>query len=133
MKRLGWVASIIMVFSLAGLGCTKNNEGMSGVDNDKGSFQQQSSRMAKQAWSTGKKFGRQVSNRLDDEWIHGMIMAKLIADSATPERNIDVDVHHRVVTLRGQVERVEQKKEAERVAKQTRGVRQVNNLLDVSA
>ena len=61
------------------------------------------------------------------------IVAKVIADKTTPERRISVDIVNHVVTLRGTVENAAQKTEAERIAKQTRGVARVNNRLDVSA
>ena len=76
--------------------------------------------------------GETVGGSLDDAWIHAKIVAHLIADTATPERLINVDVEGRVVTLRGTVETAEQKREAQRVARQTQGVRRVNDLLAVA-
>ena len=76
--------------------------------------------------------GETVGGSLDDAWIHAKIVAHLIADTATPERLINVDVEGRVVTLRGTVETVEQKREAQRVARQTQGVRRVNDLLAIA-
>src|SRR5262245_31257729 len=73
-----------------------------------------------------------VGGSLDDAWIHAKIVAQLLADKDTPERKINVDVDHNVVTLRGTVETITQKEEAERIAKQTDGVKRVNNLLKVS-
>ena len=58
-------------------------------------------------------------------------MAKLIGDSKTPERKINVDVVNNVVTLRGMVETADQKAEAGRIAKETEGVKSVNNQLKV--
>jgi osmotically-inducible protein OsmY len=59
------------------------------------------------------------------------IVAKLLTDKDTPERKINVDVDHNVVTLRGNVDTVEAKTEAERLAKETDGVKRVNNMLKV--
>jgi hyperosmotically inducible periplasmic protein len=73
-----------------------------------------------------------VGGSLEDAWIHSKIVAKLLADKDTPERKINVDVDHNVVTLRGTVETMAQKEEAERIAKQTDGVKRVNNQLKVA-
>ena len=72
-----------------------------------------------------------VGQSLEDAWIHTKIVAKLIGDTKTPERNINVDVVDGAVTLRGQVETAEAKAEAERVAKETDGVKKVTNQLKV--
>jgi len=57
----------------------------------------------------------------------------LIADSATPSRNINIDVVNGVVTMRGIVDSPHVKAEASRVAMDTDGVKKVNNLLRVRA
>lgn len=75
--------------------------------------------------------GEKIGDSLDDAWIHTKIVAQLIGNSETPERKINVDVQNNVVTLRGAVETAEQKTEAERVAKNTEGVKSVNNQLKV--
>jgi osmotically-inducible protein OsmY len=72
-----------------------------------------------------------IGQSLDDAWIHTKIVAKLIGDSQTPERNINVDVVDAAVTLRGQVDTADAKAEAERVAKDTDGVKKVTNELKV--
>jgi osmotically-inducible protein OsmY len=73
-----------------------------------------------------------IGDTLDDAWIHTKIVAKLIANSDTPERNINVDVVNNVVTLRGTVDTAEAKTEAEKVAKETDGVKSVTNQLKVA-
>ena len=77
--------------------------------------------------------GEKVGESLDDAWIHMKIVAKLIGNSETPERKINVDVVNNVVTLRGSVDTAEQRAEAERVAKTTEGVTRVVNQLKVGA
>ncbi len=72
-----------------------------------------------------------IGQSLDDAWIHTKIVAKLISDTQTPERKINVDVVDGAVTLRGQVDTAEAKTEAERVAKETDGVKKVTNQLKV--
>jgi len=72
-----------------------------------------------------------VGQSLDDAWIHTKIVAKLIGDTQTPERKINVDVVEGAVTLRGEIDTVGAKAEAERVAKETDGVKKVTNQLKV--
>ncbi|HEX3086107.1 MAG TPA: BON domain-containing protein, partial [Pyrinomonadaceae bacterium] len=68
-----------------------------------------------------------IGQSLEDAWIHTKVVAKLISDSQTPERKINVDVVDGAVTLRGQVDTAEGKSEAERLAKETDGVKSVRN------
>src|SRR6266576_5337242 len=72
-----------------------------------------------------------VGQSLEDAWIHTKIVAKLIGNSQTPERKMNVDVVDGAVTLRGNVDTAEAKTEAERVAKETDGVKKVTNQLKV--
>ncbi len=89
--------------------------------------------MAKEEWTKAKQLGEKVGNRLDDAWIHGKIVAKLVATSKASARTVSVDVDNNVVTLRGTVQDAEQKTEAERIAKETDGVKRVDNQVKVSA
>jgi osmotically-inducible protein OsmY len=73
-----------------------------------------------------------IGDTLDDAWIHTKIVAKLIGDTQTPERKINVDVVNNEVTLRGAVDTPEAKSEAERIAKETDGVKKVTNQLTVT-
>jgi osmotically-inducible protein OsmY len=77
--------------------------------------------------------GETIGSTLDDAWIHAKIVAKLIGNTATPQRKINVDVNNNIVTLRGTVENAAAKAEAERVAKETEGVKRVVNQLKVQA
>lgn len=79
-----------------------------------------------------KGYGEKIGDTLDDAWIHSKIVAKLIGNSTTPERKINVDVMDNTVTLRGTVETAQQKAEAEHIAKETEGVKRVVNQLKVS-
>ena len=88
--------------------------------------------MAKDARDKAKSAGDAIGESLDDAWIHTKIVTKLIGNSTTPERKINVDVVNNVVTLRGVVQTGEQKVEAERVAKDTEGVTKVVNKLTVN-
>ncbi len=77
-------------------------------------------------------YGEKVGDSLDDAWIHTKIVSKLIANPDTPERKINVDVINNAVVLRGTVTTNEEKLEAERVAKETEGVKSVKNLLKIN-
>jgi osmotically-inducible protein OsmY len=87
-------------------------------------YSQTASKRAKDAGDT-------VSDSLDDTWIHTKIVAKLIGDTDVSERNINVDVDKKIVTLRGVVTSAAEKSEAARIAKETDGVVKVVNLLKV--
>lgn len=73
-----------------------------------------------------------VGQSMEDAWVHAKLVAKLISDTQTPERKINVDVVDGAVTLRGQVDTAEGKTEAERLAKDTDGVKSVKNELKVA-
>lgn len=88
--------------------------------------------MAREARQKAKAAGETVGDSIDDAWIHTKITAKLIGNSQTPARKINVDVVNKVVTLRGTVENAAAKEEAERIAKETEGVQRVRNLLKVA-
>ena len=86
---------------------------------------------AKEERARAKQNKETIGDSLEDAWIHTKIVAKLIANSKTPERKINVDVVKNAVTLRGTVDSAEEKAEAERIAKETEGVTKVTNQLKV--
>lgn len=88
---------------------------------------------AREERARAKENKETIGDMLDDAWIHTKIVAKLIANSKTPERKINVDVVKNAVTLRGSVDSAEEKAEAERIAKETEGVQKVTNQLKVVA
>lgn len=67
----------------------------------------------------------------DDERINATVDAKLIADLSVAGSNIDVDTVDGVVTLSGVVKTREAREEAEEIARNTEGVRDVVNRLEV--
>jgi osmotically-inducible protein OsmY len=87
---------------------------------------------ARQEVERAKANKETVGGSIDDAWIHAKVVAKLIADLKTSERKINVDVDKNVVTLRGTVDSAQHKQEAERIARETDGVKQVNNQLRIS-
>ena len=77
--------------------------------------------------ATNRTAGRQ----LDDGTITSKIQSKLTADPEINSTNIDVDTFEGVVTLRGEVEKEYARDEAERLARDTRGVVDVDNRIQV--
>ena len=71
--------------------------------------------------------GTQVS----DAGITSEVKAKLIADPEVRSANVDVDTTDGVVTLSGLVRTDDERQEIEELARNTEGVRDVRNLLDV--
>ncbi len=72
-----------------------------------------------------------LGSNLDDAVITGKIQSKLTANTTVNNLNIDVDTQGGVVSLKGKVSSEKQRAEAERVARETKGVRKVRNLLEV--
>lgn len=94
-------------------------------------FAQYTKERAREERERATRGGDKVGDTLEDAWLHAKIVAKLITNSATPERKINVDVDKNVVTLRGTVKTPQEKSEAENVAKTTDGVKRVVNLLKI--
>ena len=88
---------------------------------------------AEHAREKAKALGDKIGASLDDAWVYTRIEAKLVQHAAAPALKINVDVENNVVTLRGQVRTVAMKEEAERIARETEGVKAVYNLLQVRA
>jgi osmotically-inducible protein OsmY len=72
-----------------------------------------------------------VKRAVEDTWLHGKILAKLIGNGKTPARNLSVDVEQGHVTLRGSVESQEAKVETERLVQETEGVKRVDNQIKI--
>jgi hyperosmotically inducible protein len=87
--------------------------------------------MAREARAKAEALGDKIGKSLDDAWIYTKIVSKLATDPQTPALKINVDVTDKAVTLRGSVDSGAAKMEAEQVAKNTDGVKKVNNLLRV--
>jgi osmotically-inducible protein OsmY len=72
-----------------------------------------------------------VGDQLSDRGITTRIQSKLTADPEVSPFNVDVDTLEGVVTLRGEVEKPAARDEAEKHARNTRGVRDVHNQIRV--
>ena len=89
--------------------------------------------MARDARERAKGQGEKIGDNVDDAWIHTKIAMKFMGDKDTPARKINIDVVNGVVTLRGRVDTAAGKTEAERIAKETDGVKRVTNRLTVGS
>lgn len=74
---------------------------------------------------------RTVGSWLDDAMISSKVKSKLIANSEILARDIDVSSSQGVVTLIGRVSSSTISSDAERIARSTKGVKDVNNELRV--
>ena len=72
-----------------------------------------------------------VGEQVDDAAITAAVKAKLTADGDINPFNIDVDTVDGVVTLTGKVAQAEARSKAEQHARETDGVKRVNNLITV--
>lgn len=86
---------------------------------------------AREQRDKARETGEKLGDSLDDAWIHTKLVAKFIGDANTPGSKINVDVVNNVVTLRGTVDTSEQRVEADRIARDTEGVKRVVNQLKV--
>ncbi|MCF8062638.1 MAG: BON domain-containing protein [Deltaproteobacteria bacterium] len=75
--------------------------------------------------------GRSAGQVVDDGTITTKVKAKLIKDSVLQGFAISVDTFQGEVTLTGAVNVPEQRERAGRIARETLGVKKVNNLLKV--
>ena len=68
---------------------------------------------------------------VDDSTLTSQVKTKLVAEKAANLTRIDVDTTNSVVSLNGIVESADQKSRAEQLAKQVKGVKKVNNNLQI--
>jgi hyperosmotically inducible periplasmic protein len=73
-----------------------------------------------------------ASNVLDNAAITAQVKTALITDKTAPASKINVNTDKGVVTLLGQVDSAAQKTQAEKVAKNVKGVKKVVNKLTVA-
>lgn len=140
------LAAATLLMTLAFTGCNETGANMNGNANANANSMRAESTPVATATPTPKYNEEQareererakanketIGQSLEDAWIHTKIVAKLIGDADTPERKINVDVVDGAVTLRGTVDTAEAKSEAERIAKETDGVKKVTNQLKVA-
>jgi hyperosmotically inducible protein len=76
---------------------------------------------------------RDMGDRMSDTAITTKIKAKITGDPDLNPFNINVDTKDGVVTLRGTVKHADSKAEAEKLARDTEGVKKVENMLEVES
>jgi osmotically-inducible protein OsmY len=81
--------------------------------------------------SASRPEGRTASQRAADDAISTSVRSKFAANAALKPFNLIVDTHDGIVTLRGQVTRVEQRNAAQLDARAVKGVKSVQNLITV--
>jgi len=144
MKKDLMLLAAIVLFGVALVACNNTESNMNAganANSNTGMMRQASpaatptpkytEEQARQEREKAKANKETIGQSLEDAWIHTKLVAKLIGDTKTPERKINVDVVDGAVTLRGEVDTAEAKAEAERVAKETDGVKKVTNQLKV--
>lgn len=87
--------------------------------------------MMKDVKADAQAMGDELGNTLDDGWLHMKVVSKLLADTKTSKRNINVDVTNSVVTLRGSVSTQASLEQCEQSARSVSGVTDVKNHLVV--
>jgi hyperosmotically inducible periplasmic protein len=78
---------------------------------------------------TGETAGQYV----DDSTITASVKAKLVGEKASNLTRVDVDTTNQIVSLTGIVESSDQKQRAERLAMDVKGVKRVQNNLQVQS
>jgi hyperosmotically inducible periplasmic protein len=71
----------------------------------------------------------QTGNKVEDAWILTKIKAKFVGEDALKDSNIDVDVQHGIVTLKGTVASAAGRRRAAAIVKDTDGVVSVKDRL----
>ncbi len=75
--------------------------------------------------------GRSAGRVVDDATITTEVKAKLLHDSITKGIAVSVDTFQGAVTLTGAVETSQQRQRAAQIAESVRGVKKVNNLIEL--
>ena len=82
---------------------------------------------------TAQAADRSVGEKMDDAKITTAVKTKLAADRVKNLVDVSVETDDGIVRLTGKVRTAEDKFEAERIARRTKGVREVRNELKVEA
>ena len=81
---------------------------------------------------TARQANRTPGQALDDGAITTKVKSQLIVDKATKARHISVETREGVVSLRGQVDSADERVRAVDIARNTKGVRSVDDELTVA-
>ncbi len=80
-----------------------------------------------------EKKAKEAKARISDSWVTAKTKIALFADDRVKGRKVNVDTNNGVVTLRGTVDSSEAKSVAEEIARGVKGVKSVQNNLEVVA
>ena len=84
--------------------------------------------------TTGKTAGQTINDATDDAAITASVQGKLLTDDKLSNSSrISVDTDQSVVTLRGTVRSIEEKRRAEDLAQQVAGVTRVDNNISIKS
>lgn len=127
---------IIATVLAGGLGLAACNGGGNGDNNNAANNGQPASQQmqdnTQQAANNANSAGNQAATATSDTAITTAVKSKLLANSSTSGMDIHVETNHGVVTLSGTVGSDAEKDLAERIARNTDGVNDVTNDLEVS-
>lgn len=123
------ITAAILAAGLALAGCGNHN----GANNKNGNAQggQQTPASVNQAQDNANNMANQAKTEVSDSAITAAVKSKLLANSSTSGMDIHVETNHGVVTLSGTVSSDAEKELAERIARNTDGVTDVTNNLNV--
>ena len=76
--------------------------------------------------------GRSAGSQVDDGWVTTKVQSQLYLERDVRGRNINVETRDGVVTLRGETDSDAARQLAERIARETEGVRRVDNQIKVA-
>ncbi len=79
------------------------------------------------------EFGRTTGRKANDASLTSQVKTRLLADNRIQATNINVDTKNKVVYLKGTVPNQEQRKLARSIARSTKGVVKVMDLLKVES
>jgi hyperosmotically inducible protein len=113
-KKKTWWLALVLAYAGLGSGCTALIIGGAAAG----------------GYAVGKD-ERPVGQIVDDGTVTASIKSKLIADKYVPAGSINVDTFEGRVTLNGTVKSYVARSQAEKLARETKGVREVVNNLEV--
>ncbi|HET6724809.1 MAG TPA: BON domain-containing protein [Gammaproteobacteria bacterium] len=124
------MTATILAAGLALAACGNNNNG---ANNDNAqNASQQAEGTVNQAKDNADNMANEAKTDVSDSAITAAVKSKLLANSSTSGMDIHVETNHGVVTLSGTVSSDAEKDLAERIARNTDGVTDVTNNLNVT-
>lgn len=134
---------VLIIISMM-IGCSSNNERNKAIDQNNNQPAQTSDKLIPAADNTGRNERDRNSQTLtppdqqensSDLKLTQQIRKSIMADSSlsTNAKNVKIISEHNTVTLRGAVNSAAEKNRIEEIAKKVAGVKNVNNLLEITS